>query len=229
MGTLITYKDVFENLIELNQNNYSIISSGLTTSATANKLIDNTATFITNLSNKNMVVENVTDGTYAVIMTVDSETQITIDEDIFALGEEYRIYSMIELSLHKINRAIDFVEAYVFNKLRTVYDEPETDLIGNKTIQDCAIKLVVCRIFKIVYKMNLETLPEIIREICAEGQQIIEDIIEGTIELNITDETKEQTKIYSISDTCIFKKNDYNEVYETNEYWKPNVEVNRIR
>jgi hypothetical protein len=59
------------------------LSQGSNTSVSANKLIDNTATFQTDLVDNTMIVYNTSDGTVANIVSVDSEIQLTLDADIF--------------------------------------------------------------------------------------------------------------------------------------------------
>jgi len=58
-------------------------STGTNTTATANKLIDSAATFQADGVNVGDIVFNTTDATQAKVSTVDSETQLTLDTDIF--------------------------------------------------------------------------------------------------------------------------------------------------
>jgi len=62
-----------------------------TTSTTANKLVDSSASFVSTLVGK--TVYNLTDGTEATINAVDSSTQLSISSDIMVSGEEYSIPS----------------------------------------------------------------------------------------------------------------------------------------
>ena len=66
------------------------IDTGTTTSTTANKIVDSGGSF-TSIVNIGDAVMNITDGTYAYVTTVDSNTTLTLDADIFTSGEEYRI------------------------------------------------------------------------------------------------------------------------------------------
>ena len=68
------------------------LAQGTTSSTTTNKLVDVAATFTTLIAVGN-VVENTTDNTTAKITAIDSATQVTLDNDIMASGEVYRIYS----------------------------------------------------------------------------------------------------------------------------------------
>jgi hypothetical protein len=67
------------------------VETGTATSTTAGKLIDSTQNFLSTVL-PGMVVKNVTDTTYTYVKTVDSNTQITLMEDIVVSGEEYMIY-----------------------------------------------------------------------------------------------------------------------------------------
>lgn len=68
------------------------VQEGTNTTATVTKLIDSSATFQTNLVQVGHGVTNNTDGTIAVVVSIDSETQLTIDRDIFtATGKIYKV------------------------------------------------------------------------------------------------------------------------------------------
>lgn len=71
-------------------NAYSVIiaqgkarSAGINTTATAFKLIDSGATFIASGIKVDHIVLNLTDTTEAKVLSIDSETQLTLDTDIF--------------------------------------------------------------------------------------------------------------------------------------------------
>lgn len=59
------------------------LSQGANTSVSAGRLIDNTATFQTDLVDNTMKVYNTSDNTESKIASVDSEIQLTLDDDIF--------------------------------------------------------------------------------------------------------------------------------------------------
>jgi len=69
------------------------IKSGTTTSATTNKLVDSTATFIRQLlpSSTTITAKNTTDNTSATVSAVDNDTTLTVSSDIFASGENYTL------------------------------------------------------------------------------------------------------------------------------------------
>jgi len=79
----------FERIIDENKSNSPKVS-GTTTSATANKLIDSTKNFTTTVAIGD-VVNNTTDNTTAIILSIDSNTTISINADIMESGENYNI------------------------------------------------------------------------------------------------------------------------------------------
>ena len=73
----------------------NVIESGTSTTVTASKLIDSTGLFITNNVKTGDVVHNDTAGTAATVVSVDSETQLTLNANIFtATAQAYVVYSM---------------------------------------------------------------------------------------------------------------------------------------
>lgn len=70
---------------------YTTSSTGSSTSTSASKLINSGATFSTDGVQVGMNVYNTTDGTNTTVVSVDSETQLTLADDIFVSGEEYQI------------------------------------------------------------------------------------------------------------------------------------------
>ena len=70
-------------------------STGTNTTATASKLINSAANFITIPVYPGDVVHNDTAGTSATVVTVDSATQLTLNANIFTTtAQAYAIYSM---------------------------------------------------------------------------------------------------------------------------------------
>jgi uncharacterized phage protein gp47/JayE len=70
--------------------------TGVNTSVSASKLIDSSATFQTTGVKKGDIVKNTTASTTAMVVSVDSETQLTLNTDIFtATGQNYEIKSLI--------------------------------------------------------------------------------------------------------------------------------------
>jgi hypothetical protein len=73
----------------------NVIETGTSTTVTASKLIDSTGLFITNNVAVGDVVHNDTSGTAATVVSVDSETQLTLNANIFtATAQSYTVYSM---------------------------------------------------------------------------------------------------------------------------------------
>jgi len=75
---------------------YNEVASGTTTSTSTGKLIDSGATFTVDVS-KEFIVHNTTDDTWTYIVSVDSNVQLTINDDIFVSGEDYIVYSVPRL------------------------------------------------------------------------------------------------------------------------------------
>jgi len=67
-----------------------LVDSGTTDGVAANKLIQSGQNFLTTVTVGD-VVYNTTDGTYALVTAIDSNTQLSISADIMASGEVYRI------------------------------------------------------------------------------------------------------------------------------------------
>ena len=80
------------------------LETGTATDTSANKLIDSNAKFQTNGVKPGMRVKNTTDNTWANVTSVDSETQLTLDNDIFVSGEGY------EVGATYVNRTFTFVD-----------------------------------------------------------------------------------------------------------------------
>ena len=77
------------------------LAQGTASATTTNKLVDASAAFTT-LIKIGDVVENTTDNTTAKITAIDSAIQVTLDNDIMASGEIYRIYTdYVKMDLFK--------------------------------------------------------------------------------------------------------------------------------
>jgi len=73
----------------------NVIETGTSTTVTSLKLIDSTGIFITNNVKTGDVVHNDTFGTVATVVSVDSQTQLTLNANIFtATAQLYTVYSM---------------------------------------------------------------------------------------------------------------------------------------
>lgn len=70
-------------------------TSGVATGTTADKLVDSAQTFETKLitpADDIVIVYNVTDGTYATVSATDSQTTLSLDNDIMVTGDSYEVY-----------------------------------------------------------------------------------------------------------------------------------------
>jgi hypothetical protein len=71
------------------------IAGGTNTTATAFKLINSAALYITKNVKTGDVVHNDTAGTVATVVSVDSETQLTLNANIFtSTAQAYAVYAM---------------------------------------------------------------------------------------------------------------------------------------
>jgi hypothetical protein len=71
----------------------AVVTSGTNTSTTALELINSAATFITSKVKPQDIVYNITDSTAATVLTVDSETVLTLNANIFTADpKSYIIY-----------------------------------------------------------------------------------------------------------------------------------------
>ena len=72
-----------------------VVETGTTTSTTTNKLIDSAQNFSSTVL-AGMRVKNTTDTTYSYVKSVDSNIQLTLEDDIIISGENYSIYGARE-------------------------------------------------------------------------------------------------------------------------------------
>jgi len=76
----------------MKESDSTFVATGTNTSALADKLIDSTATFVTDGVVEGLAIRNTTTGKICIIYSVDSETQLTISRDYFVgTGEAYEI------------------------------------------------------------------------------------------------------------------------------------------
>tara|TARA_R110000868_G_scaffold306022_1_gene567046 strand:+ start:159 stop:644 length:486 start_codon:yes stop_codon:yes gene_type:complete len=95
------FKTTFSRALRVNPSDNAdipypnLIEAGTITTVTTSKLIDSTGLFITNNIKTGDVVYNDTLLTAAVVVSVDSETQLTLNANIFTVTTQvYNIYSM---------------------------------------------------------------------------------------------------------------------------------------
>ncbi len=79
------------NTNEEGSNEASPLETGTTTSTVENKLVDSGQNFTSTLAVGD-VVKNTTDNTTTLVKTVDSDTQLSLQSNIFTTGEGYKIF-----------------------------------------------------------------------------------------------------------------------------------------
>lgn len=94
-------------------------SSQTTTATTAGKLEDSGANFQTNLIQIGYIALNNTDSTWTTVTAIDSETVLSVAEDIFTIGENYTLWRPIArgtttatLASTLIDSNADFLRVY---------------------------------------------------------------------------------------------------------------------
>lgn len=85
----------------------TIKMTGTADGTTANKLVNSAETFKTKTVTVGDAVENTTDSTQTTVTAVDSETQLTLADDIFVSGEGYAIYRQAHAFPSDYKRLID--------------------------------------------------------------------------------------------------------------------------
>lgn len=79
--------DFYTRRVEVTAKTYAPKESGTNTSTSAGKLIDSAATFSTNNVAVGDIVANIPQNKYASATAVDSETQLSLSEDIFPVAQ----------------------------------------------------------------------------------------------------------------------------------------------
>ena len=82
---------------------YVIRSSGTTTSTTTSKLVDSSADFVTDGVAVGDRIFNLTDNTNTTVTAVDNLTTLSVTDDIFASGEDYKITPELTTSYTESN------------------------------------------------------------------------------------------------------------------------------
>ena len=79
--------DFYTRRVEVKAKTFAPKETGTNTDTSAGKLIHNTATFETNNVAIGDIVANITKNKYASVTAIDSETQLTLSEDIFPVAQ----------------------------------------------------------------------------------------------------------------------------------------------
>ena len=83
--------DFYTHKIKATCVSFTPVSSGTADGTTADHLINSGATFVTDGVEIGQVVANITDQTFATVTAVNSETDLTLSDDIFVSGEKYTV------------------------------------------------------------------------------------------------------------------------------------------
>ena len=79
--------------LEVTISSTSVLDSGTTDGASANKLVDSSQNFTATVS-VGLYVKNTTDDTFAIVTAVDSDTTLSLDSDIMSSSEDYQIFNI---------------------------------------------------------------------------------------------------------------------------------------
>jgi hypothetical protein len=107
--------------------------TGYAVGTVAYHLIDTSKAW-TSIIRKGMVVKNLTDSTYAVVTNV-TDTDLTLDADIFTNGEQFSIYSNIKGSVTFVDEAADDfhlgADTVAADKGYNLFSDVPDDIDGN--------------------------------------------------------------------------------------------------
>lgn len=215
---LITWVDVIKN-IEINTGRNSQRAEGFNDVVSAEKLIDNDVDFTALGLVENMIVKNRTTAEYSYIVSVDDANTITIADDIFtSTNQKYYIYDYQDMNVLEMQYHINLVIGKIFDKMRVLYSDPETDLVNNATIKLIAIDIATCRIGKKIYRFFSGDALEQLNNDCEKAEKEIDKIISGDIILNVDgDETEDFGFVEEATGGAIFQTTSDDDTQ--NEYW----------
>lgn len=125
-------------------------SSGTTTSTSTGKLVDASATFITNGVTAGDVVINSTDETSTTVSSVDSQTQLTLADDIFTTGESY----VIEHPTATESTTYYIEDATTYYEFITGVQNQYRDVIGTTVLYEYTYQY-----FPHIIEITLQALP----------------------------------------------------------------------
>jgi len=82
----------------------NILASGVSTGITPSLLVDSSASFISDGIKQDDIVTNITTGAVANVINVISNTQITLDSDIFTVSpQNYKVFSSVVKEAEKVS------------------------------------------------------------------------------------------------------------------------------
>ncbi len=128
--TFPLYLDVYKWLPEYG----TTAITGSATSTTANKLVASAATFITSAVKIGAVVRNTTTGASALVTAVDSQTQLTLNADIFVSGNAFSILRANETDFLLTN-CFDWLMYAAIQELNAFLKEDERVALAEKVTQ----------------------------------------------------------------------------------------------
>ena len=144
------------NTNEEGSNEASPLETGTTTSTVENKLVDSGQNFTSTLAVGD-VVKNTTDNTTTLVKTVDSDTQLSLQSNIFTSGEVYKIFRP---PAHTINFDNE-VDEYQFidyngttNSLYKKFYKTYVESVFNKAKRIYKYKAYLPASFMIQFKLN---------------------------------------------------------------------------
>jgi len=224
---LINWTDVIKQ-IEVNTSKNAELSDGTNTSVVANKLVDTGADFVTDLIKENMIVKNRTTGEYSYVTAVDDLNTLTLNDNIFLTTDDiYYVYDYEDMNVLIMEEHITRIINYVFDRLRKTIATPETTLLTNSTVQMIAIDLATCKIGKIIYRFFSEVALENLTDMCTKAEEMLDKIISGDIQLDITDNDDKKTQLYSesINGEKVFKMTSYDGSVSAYDTFTPSIDI----
>ena len=91
-----------------------VVEVGSATATTSSKLVDSVKLFTETVEAGDLVF-NTTDNTIAIVSAIDSDTTLSIDTDIMASGEGYKIFSKTSASIEIAELIRDFFKTEYYN------------------------------------------------------------------------------------------------------------------
>ena len=113
-GHLTTNKPATPTYVITKDKLADVVEVGTTTATTSNKLVDSVKLFSETVEVGDLVF-NTTDNTIAVVSAVDSDTTLSLDTDIMATSESYKIFSKTSASIEIAELIRDYFKTEYYN------------------------------------------------------------------------------------------------------------------
>jgi len=149
-------------------------ASGTTTGATTDKLVDSGATFTSSVM-VGMEVENTADKSKSKIVSIDSNTELTLDDDIFVSGEAYDIPGWQYMaSLHTLRGGGSFATGNPLSRCRLTIEVESSATDCSSTNRIIDISEPELRLFTSQGSLASNTTPrlESVTELTISGGEI---------------------------------------------------------